>query len=71
MPKTANYAHGGRGILLRALLGSPSGAEVLEDGGLGPQKRRKKGTRETGGWQQNEPSPNKWGGEGPRRGVAK
>ena len=61
VPKTANYADGGRDIQLRALLGPSS---------LGSQPVHHRRRRaDAGGWRPNHPSPSRWAGEGARRGV--
>ena len=61
VPKTANYADGGRDIQLRALLGpSALGSQPVH------HRRRR---ADAGGWRPNHPSPSRWAGEGARRGV--
>ena len=96
VPRTRNYAHGGRDILLHALeakgvlppLGSlvaepgveeadaglpahlPQSPDVEPPGGAPAGPRKPKRRVDAGGWRPNQPSPGKWGGEGPRRGVA-
>jgi transposase len=61
VPKSGNYANGGRDIQLRALLGpSALGSQPV-------RYRRRRG--DAGGWRPNHPSPSRWAGEGARRGV--
>jgi transposase len=61
VPKSGNFAKGGRDIQLRALLGP---------GALGAEPVRYRRRRaDAGGWRPNLPSPSRWASEGARRGV--
>jgi transposase len=63
VPKTMNYAHGGRDILIQALHEYEGGPPVRTS----KSKRR---FAESGGWKPYQKSPGRWqGGEGARRGV--